>query len=50
MLLTHALFPPISMHRARPDVALVKVLKGTREEAYEEALGHVLAALGLPPP
>lgn len=34
--------------RARADVALVKVLKGTREEAYREALSHVLAALGLP--
>lgn len=35
------------MHRARPDVKLVKVLKGTRDEAFEETLAHVMAALGL---
>lgn len=35
-------------NRARADVALVKVLKKTREEAFQEALSHILAALGLP--
>ena len=33
--------------RARPDVSLIKILKGTREEGFEQALAHVLGALGL---